>query len=199
MELLDHLLEKGIITDSDISSIKEVFKRDDKTLEQAILERNIEEITLLNEKSELYSVPAQDLEGDDIPFDTLKFIPQESAQHYRMVPLKISDGFLEVGMVEPDNIEAKDALSFITARGNISYKIFVILEKDFNSVLETYRGLSGQVKEALGEYETGLDLDIENISPKKSNTKNNKDNDTEIMEDAPVTKIVATILRYAVE
>ena len=199
MELLDHLLEKGIITDSDISSIKEVVKRDDKTLEQAILERNIEEITLLNEKSELYSVPAQDLEGDDIPFDTLKFIPQESAQHYRMVPLKISDGFLEVGMVEPDNIEAKDALSFITARGNISYKIFVILEKDFNSVLETYRGLSGQVKEALGEYETGLDLDIENISPKKSNTKNNKDNDTEIIEDAPVTKIVATILRYAVE
>jgi len=200
MLLLDHLLEKGIITDSDVSNIKDSIKSGDKTLESAILDRGIDSDSLLSAKSEVYDVPFRNIEGTEIPFDVLKYIPEESAQHYKMVPLNVSDGFLEVGMVDPDSIEAKDALSFITSRGSISYKIFAILEKDFNGVLDTYGGLSGQVKEALGEYETEFDLDEEetsDISAKEA--KNRIENETEIIEDAPVTKIVATILRYAVE
>lgn len=201
MALLDHLIEKGIITESDISSINGALKGGEKTLETAILERGVDSEDLLNAKGELYSVPVQDLEATEIPFDTLKFIPEESAQHYEMVPLRVSEGFLEVGMVDPDNIEAKDALSFITARGSISYKIFAILEKDFNKVLETYNGLSGQVKDALGEYETELDLDESGGGEELDHdeAKSKIENETEIIEDAPVTKIVATILRYAVE
>jgi type II secretory ATPase GspE/PulE/Tfp pilus assembly ATPase PilB-like protein len=47
---------------------------------------------------------------------------------------------------------------------------------------------------ALGELETELtDDDLSSINPVK------QDDETKIIEDAPVTKIVATILRYAVE
>jgi len=200
MILLDHLLEKGIITTADVSSISNAIKGDEKKLEEAILDRGVDEKSLLAAKGELYDVPSITIDESGIPFDILRLIPEESAQHYRMVPLDMKDGFLEVGLVEPDNIEAKDALSFISSKEKVSYKIFVISEKDFDDVLKMYSGLSGQVKEALGEYETELDLDGGDSGDEEDNSVQDKiENETQIIEDAPVTKIVATILRYAVE
>ena len=200
MPLLDYLLEKGIITDSDVASISNAIKNGEKGLEELLIDRGVEKELILSSKSELYDVPSKKIEEGDISYDTLKIIPEESAQHYRMIPIKIADGFLEVGMSKPDDIEAKDALSFITSKENVSYKIFVISEEDLEMVLKSYQGLSGSVKEALGEYETELDLDgTDGEAIDREDKQDEVENETQIIEDAPVTKIVATILRYAVE
>jgi hypothetical protein len=81
-----------------------------------------------------------------VPFEVLKYIPEESATHYQFVPLGVKDNFLEVGIVDPENIEARDALNFITAGEDLQFKLFLISGADFDEVLKVYKGLSYPIR-----------------------------------------------------
>jgi type II secretory ATPase GspE/PulE/Tfp pilus assembly ATPase PilB-like protein len=74
------------------------------------------------------------------------------------------------------------------------YKIFLITEEDFQNTLEKYKGITGEVTKALSELET--ELTPEKIVEEKAHDSKEVQ-ETKIVEDAPVTKIVATILDYA--
>src|ERR1043166_2985094 len=159
----------------------------------------------LRQKGEYFGVPAREVGKDPIPFDILRYIPEESARHYGFVPLAAEGGVLEVGVLDPDNLEARDALTFISAKIGMPYKIFLISQEDFDRLLTQYKGLSGEVGKALGE------LEVELTDEAKGSEKNAKramplsdelitETESEAtMEDAPVTKIVATMLRHAAE
>ena len=149
---------------------------------------------------EYYKIPTRKLENKDISFSLLKYIPEESATHYKFVPIGLKEGVLEMGIVEPDNIEARDALNFIASKLNIPYKIFLILNSDFDNVLKAYKGLSGEVTKALSELEMELSLDLEKPEGMIHEERGTMGKiETKIIEDAPITKIVATILRYATD
>jgi len=202
MSFLDFLIQKKIISDTDVTEINKVIREKNISTEEAIETKGVTEKVILEAKGEFFQVPTRRVPENSIPFDILKYIPEESAGYYKMAPLAVTDGFLEVGMVDPLSIEAKDALTFITVNENLSYKIFVLTEQNFKQILANYTGLSGQVTEALGELDpdlisvNGESLDDGSESGK---TKSRVENETTIIEDAPVTKIVATVLRYAVE
>lgn len=201
MEVLNLLKDKGIIDDAAVSAIQDEVARGAKTLEAALLERGVSAGDILDAQGEYYQVPVRRLsEGDSISYDVLKYIPEESARHYHFVPLRVADGVLEVGTTEPDNLEAVEALNFITGRTNIPYKLFLISETDFEEVLTMYKGLSGEVGQALTELQTTISLDKEpGEEPEKIEEVTPDGQPNTIKEDAPVTKIVATILRYAVD
>ena len=132
----------------------------------------------------------------------LDYIPEESALHYKFVPLGVKDNVLEVGLVDPDNIEARDALNFISSKINLPYKIYLISEEDFENVAAVYKGLSAEVTQAISELETELGhVDKSEKSGQKKDrvVEEGVRSEAKIVEDAPVTKIVATILRYATE
>lgn len=135
------------------------------------------------------------LKDEDASSKVLEFIPQDSAMHYRIVPLGVKDGVLEVGALDPSDLEARDALNFISAKIGMPYKLFEITEEDFANAIDKYQGLSGEVTKVLGELESELASQI----PVEDKSKASKKSDTTIVEDAPVTKIVATILNYASE
>ncbi len=163
----------------------------------------------------LDSAPGVELRslGDaKVPYDVLRAIPQESAEHYEIAPLSIVDDVLEVGLVDPDNIQAMDALNFISRTSGLPYKVFRITKEDFDKVLTMYRGLRGEVEQAITDMATetvtpataknaALDdaenapLDLED--PTLSRTVQAKDK--AIQEDAPAIKIVSTVLRYAID
>src|SRR3990167_7216329 len=101
-------------------------------------------------------IPSRELKDIDASGKVLEYIPQESAEHYQAVPLGVKDGVLEVGAIDPMNLETRDALNFISARIGMPYKLFSITKKDFDAVLEKYKGLSGEVTKALDELESEL-------------------------------------------
>lgn len=194
MALIDFLVEKGILDESRVQEINSDMKKSGISLSEALIKFKIPQSKFLEAKSEYYKVPLRNISDLKIPFDILEYIPEESAQHYKFVPISVNEGVLEVGMVNPNDIEARDALNFISSKEDTPFKIFLISEDDFNGVLEIYKGLSGEVTKALDELDTDL-TDDDILTTKKSET----DPDAKIIEDAPVTKIVATILKYAVE
>lgn len=201
MEVLALLKDKGIIDDAAVAAIQEEVARGVKTAEEGLLERGVSAGDILDAQGEYYQVPVKQLdEGDRVSHEVLNYIPEESARHYRFVPLQVVEGVLEVGTTDPDNLEAVEALNFITSRTNIPYKLFLISNEDFEKVLGMYKGLTGEVGQALTELQTSIKIDADDKDVAEDiASKDSKTGETIIKEDAPVTKIVATILRYAVD
>ena len=142
------------------------------------------------------NIPTRSLKDVEVPGKILEYISQESAEHYRVVPIGIKDGVLEVGTTDPNDLEARDALNFISSRIGMPYKLFLISENDFGVMLEKYKGLSGEVTKALSELESELST---SILQEAKGEKTKEPSEARIVEDAPVTKIVATVLSYASE
>lgn len=200
MSVLDILLEKKKITKEDLRDLRKDMAGG-ASLNQALLARGVKLDDITAALGEFLNLPVRTVAEGSVPFEALDYIPEESASHYRFVPIGLVDGTLEIGIVDPDNMEARDALSFLAAKKNIPYKIYLITNDDLEKVLEMYKGLTGEVSHALSELETELqkeDREKSEREDKPGPSKNAKE-ETLIVEDAPVIKIVATIVRYAVE
>ena len=157
--------------------------------------------------SAISDVPVLSLGDRKIAYDVLRYIPEESAEHYKLVPISIREGVLEVGMVDPDNLGGIDALNFIARSTGTPFKVFKVSEEDFSRVLKMYRGLGGEVERAVSDLQTEqkarittseleatpLDLEDPSIGRDKGTAVQ------DIKEDAPTIKIVSTILRFAID
>jgi type IV pilus assembly protein PilB len=197
MSFLSFLTEKQVIVPEQLPFLKEQIKSSNKTIESILVENGFSAQDLLELKGEYFGVPFKKVDTQSISYDILKLIPEESARYYKFIPLSLKDGVLEVGILNPENIEARDALSFITNKENLTYNLFLISQDAYDELIEMYKGISGEVSQALTELETNLSEEEKEI--KKQLEEAVKETDTHLVEDAPVTKIVATILRYAVE
>lgn len=197
MNILPVLVEKKIIEKNDVSSIKEEAVSLGVTIENILTKRGIDPNIILQIKSEQLNIPTWKLEDKRVPFAVFKYIPEESAIHYNFVPIGVKDNVLEVGIINPDNIEALDALNFISTKIDMPYKVYIISEEDFKSVLKMYKGFSGEVNKAISELEYEF---IEKEQKEKTSKKSKEEDLADIVkEEAPVIKIVANIIRYAVE
>ncbi|MBX9907067.1 GspE/PulE family protein [Patescibacteria group bacterium] len=198
MYILDLLKKKGILSEQAATEILTESEGGGVSIEAGLLARGVDPDVLLQNMGEYYRLPTRRIAPQEkIASDALRYIPEESARHYRFVPLEEKDGVLEVGITDPDNLQATDALNFISSKNNIPYKLVIILQEDFEKVLAGYENLTGEVDEALTDLESELTSDIEDRKKEAAETEVEKE--TVIKEDAPVTRIVATILRYAVD
>lgn len=202
MNLLNALVKQNIVDQEEVAVIEEESRSSGSSVEDVLVKRGIDSNVILRAKGEPLDIPSKEIGDETIPFEILSYIPEESAQHYQFVPMGVKDGVLEVGIINPDNIEAIDALNFISTKINLPFKLFVISQVDFDKIIQMYKGLSGEVGKALTELESEL-TEEQQLKKKEvekvESTIAHGDEATVIKEDAPVTKMVATILRYAVE
>lgn len=201
MRFTDVLVKNGFIGQKKLAEIITQSEETGIALEKALKAAGVSEEDILNAKSEISGLAVRKVLKGQVPFEVLKKIPEEAARHYRFVPLGIKDDFLEVGIVDPTDIEAKRALQFIVSRLNLPIQTFIVSENDFATVLEEYKGLGGEVSRALGDLEmelSGMNSTAAAAAMQKELSKEGSKN-SKIVEDAPVTKIVAVILRHALE
>lgn len=211
MSILDILIKQGILDQKDIASIREKQEKKGQDLDDILIAMGVSQEDVLKAKAEYYGVPIRDIDVSLITSKVLDYIPEESAVYYQFVPIALTDGVLEVGIIDPDNIAARDALNFISSKVGLPFKLFLISEEAFNKVIQLYKGLSGEVTKALTELETEFIVDSTKDKAdekEKEIEKDEKENevndlsastDAHVIENAPVTKIVATILRYATD
>lgn len=213
MNILGLLLDKGMLTPADRAAIDaELAKK--RPLAEALADRGISLADALAVAGETYGLPTRILGDPAVDQDVLQYIPVDSAHHYGFVPLDVENGALNVGIVDPDNIEALDALQFISGRLGMPYKIFLITKPDFDRVIAAYENLTGEVGEALSEIEKAVPQTPASGTARGKEAAQRADDaaisssdeaidlagpSEALRADAPVTKIVSTILRYAIE
>ncbi len=199
MEVLQKLITTGALTQDIATSVEDRVVKEGISYEKALLQLGVSEDAIRTAYAEYFGVdPLVLTEKDSIDQKVLGYIPEESARHYRMIPIKIEDGVLIVGVNDPENLQLHEALNFISTKYNIPFKFVFMLDKDIEKTLEVYESLTGEIGDALGSLDAELEATIDE---NKTNTdgKISQQELSNLKEDAPVTKIVATILRYAVD
>ena len=202
MILLEELVKRGIIEESQVSEITKVASdKYEGNLDKALVDFNVNENTVLEVKGEIFNMPVKNIDPNSVSATTLKIIPSDTAKIYHFISLGITNNVVEIGMTEPENVQAVDVLTFITAKLNKPFKLFLITNTLYNKLLERYDGLGGEVDQALSELDTEISVagtDGSKTDQKSSGNKNITEEE-KITEDAPIIKIVAVIIRHATE
>ncbi|MBU1091704.1 GspE/PulE family protein [Patescibacteria group bacterium] len=189
------LVKNNIISQNLLVQSKKKAEKGGVPLEEELLKSGVSEKEILVAKSRAFNIPIKEIASSTrIPSELLRSIPEESARHYKFVPLQFKDGVVEIGIVYPDDIGAREALQFLSSKLNQPFRIFLISLSDLKAVLRGYQSLGGEAVRVLGEIES---VTNEELASKKEDKKKKTIN--KIIEDAPVTKMVTVILRHAIE
>ncbi|HEY4519392.1 hypothetical protein A2833_02285 [Candidatus Azambacteria bacterium RIFCSPHIGHO2_01_FULL_44_55] len=125
--------------------------------------------------------------------DVLILIPEDSARFYKMAPFDLLGKVLQVGMVDPTDVKAQEALNFLVSQLGLIVKILKISETDWQRAMEQYKGIKQEVSQALEELERGLTKEKLTLGEEVDAGKK----ETEI--DAPIIRVVTTIIKNGVE
>ncbi|MDD5555555.1 MAG: GspE/PulE family protein [Candidatus Pacebacteria bacterium] len=197
MVFIQKLIEKNIIDKKRAKELEDGFKEFEGSEEDFLLMNKVIDEKGLNKiRSEVFKMeffPGS--ETMEIPNDVLALVPEESARFYKIMPLSIKEGVLEVGVVDSEDIKAREAVDFIARKSNLDCKTYLINERIFNVFLKQYRNIKEEVGKALSALETemGGEGDVELFSFDK------KPAQERLTEEAPIIKMVAVILRHAVD
>jgi type IV pilus assembly protein PilB len=195
---LDILVQRGELTEALARQISEKVQNEGVTLESALLEHGLPDVVVRDLFADYYEVPGFILpEGFSITEEVLHFVPEESAIHYKIAPLFVEDGVLVVGASDPESLQVREVLNFVSTKFDLGFRLVFMLESDIKKAQQFYANLKGEVTDVLSTLEGELNAEIA-VGTEAASAEDKKVME-HIEEDAPVTKIVATILRYAVD
>jgi len=193
MNFLQYLVKKKVLSKDVATSIKEQMEKTGKKAEELIVEgRIIPEDKLFQLKSKFTKVPLMLERIEKIPKEALEIIPRESVGFYKMIPLSLKNGILSVGMIFPEDSQAQEALKFLARQQKFKPKIFLISVSDFERYLESY-------EKPEEEMERALDSLKKEAVKKKGENALEPERFKKLVEEAPIIKMVAVILRQAVD
>ncbi len=187
----DILYEKKLINSDQLSALKFEHVNTGKPVTQILKERNyISSEDYARSYGEAFGFAYVDLNGKQFDVKFLDYFPQTVAKKYKFIPFEEVDGMLSVAMADPLDLQA---VEFIERRTGLAVKTYIATEKDILAVIDEQYGRSvGEHVEAALEEVSAETLKIEE-------RLNDVDQAGEVLRDAPVSRIVGTILEYAVK
>jgi type IV pilus assembly protein PilB len=192
--LLEALIKKNVLNRYQAASLSEAIARG-TNLFDALAQAGISGAAIRSAQSAISGVPERIVQKGTVSYDVLRTIPEDAVTTYHMVPLAITGKTLSIGMLDPNNFEARQAVQFLGAQRGLTPELFVISREDYQSILESYRGVqTGSVA-----TESQFDQDATTIDDEPTKHAEPQVVGEPIIEDAPATKTVAVILKNAIE
>jgi type IV pilus assembly protein PilB len=187
--LADVLLSEKLITQEQYDDIK-VKSASNGTSEETVLEslNIVVPEKLAQAEAKLLNIPFITLEGTSFSPQAIGFVPRAVAERFSLMPFAYDAKTkeLSVAMSNPVDLEA---VAFVREKTGLNIKSFAASPKDVEMAInQQYRQeLVGEVGEALKETED--EGKIKTIDTAQI---------AQIIKEAPIAKIVSTILEYAV-
>jgi type IV pilus assembly protein PilB len=206
---LDFLLSQHVITDLQYNRVMaELDHEYHGDMTAALVSLGLSEDSITEIKANFYHLPYLKIEAAKNFSDMARYVSEDAARQYKFVPLSFADGVLSAGVTEPENMEAMNALQFISVKLGVPFKIFLISPSDFTRVLDGYKvAAPNQGDKEVNELNSELELvnkaDVPLNAPSSAKnflkTDGQIQHEDKIVEDAPIIKIVAVIIEHAVE
>lgn len=189
-KVLKFLVKSGSLSqehyDQLLNEAKEVRLSPDALLEAKKL---IPEEEISQAKSSIYNLPGAELYGFSVNRKILQIIPRETAETYQVVSFAKEDKVLKVAILNPGDFKAREAVNFVARQNNLKVEFYTAPASALKNILAQYTGLAVEVEEAVSAAEkrfapTGkkIEMGLEEMS-----------------QAAPIAKLVASILKYAVD
>jgi type IV pilus assembly protein PilB len=187
--VLDVLFTEHQITKEQYDEVKVRSASDGVTPEQYLAANNIvSEIKLTEAKAKVLGVPFISLQNTSFSPDALKFLSEAVVERFQIIPFFYDDSTktLSVAMINPIDF---DAVAFIRQKTGLNIKTFAATPSEVRqAITQQYRTqLVGDVDAAVKESEE--------YRPKSTVDRQQL---AEMIKEAPIARIVSTILEYAV-
>jgi len=182
--------DKHIIDDAFAKS-----KKDNLNIFNTLADKKIvgeEKLTKI--RADFLRIPYIKLKDEVISNEILGEIPEKAALFYKLIPFEKNEETVKVAMINPNNIEALDALKFISIRHKIKTEIYLISKSGFYGAAKQYKKVDDELKNVLKNVDWQI-TDKKSDSEKKRGNKDIK----KLTGEAPVSKIVNIILTHAIE
>ena len=191
---LSALIEEKLLTKEVAARLEKDAATLKKDAESLIYQRNlVNETEVAKVKSQVLGVPYKKIDIKAIDPELFKIIPSETAKTYKVFPISKTDNMLVVGMVNPDNVSAQQALRFIAKQGGFNLGVYLSTPSEADLVLRRYSLVGDEIQQALRTLNIRPDQ-----APLFQRTIRLEESRMVAAEEAPIIKIVASILREAV-
>ncbi|KKR88945.1 MAG: type II secretion system protein E [Candidatus Wolfebacteria bacterium GW2011_GWA2_42_10] len=193
--MLQELVKQNLISEEAAKKLLNEASLVKRGIEDLIYERRlIDEEKLASAKSQILKVPYKKIKVEEIPEDVLKLIPEETVRNYKAVPVSQSGDTLIVGMLNPDDPKAQDALKFIARQIKTNLGVYLISPSAWEAALRRYSPYRSEVEAAVKSLNliSMKDSAVGRIIQLEESGK------TAASEEAPIIKIVASTLKEAV-
>lgn len=189
-QLLESLVSEKIITQIDADEIINQAQTSNIDVEAVLFKKNlINEEQLAEYKAKALSLEYIDLRGKALNKKILNLVPQEVAENYQMIAFEKSDTDLSVGLINPQDFKATEAVKFLAQKSNLKVKNYVISQASFKSAFSQYQLLAEEAKEALA--------DISETAISTVDESKEMENMEMVIKSAPISKMVLVIIRHA--
>jgi type IV pilus assembly protein PilB len=190
LETLEELIiERGLLKAAQVQQLQRRAAEQKKTLEQIIRdEKLIYPEPLAQLKAASLGVPYVDLSAVAIDERAMQGISSQAAITYQFVPFAIKEKKLQVAMASPDDYQAQEAVRFIAMQRGLTPDIYCASP---DAIARTIQQPAGDIRQALKDF--GREFKLAGDIPPESGRLR------DALVKAPVTKIVAVIIRHAIE
>ncbi len=198
MNFLEQLVKNNVINRYQMEDIIEKSHDMNGDMDRALESAGIASDVVREARAQFFGIPERAIDFQNFSFDVLKYIPEDASVNYKLVPLGIKKGVLEVGMLDPGDVAALGALQFISSKIKMPTDRVVISYDDFKKVTEGYHGVGALADDEGGTTNTMADeiLDVPNDEVGENDGINR---DGSITEDAPATKMIGVIVKNAID
>lgn len=187
------MLDNGFIKPDAAAQLRFLEKDGAQNFNQLLLSQKImEEEDLAKAKAAFFNIPYVDLRKIEPKPSVLNLIPKESINFYNLVPFELTGRILKVAVTDPANLSALEALEFLGQKQNLQVQLYVASETSMAIAIGKKNNLTKVVKEALADIQTNEDVENKPVLAEKKA-------EPQIVEDAPIIKIVDVILSNAIE
>ena len=108
----DFLLERGLVSDSQLKMALEKQAEVLKPLGEILIEMKIlEESRLAHALADQLNIPYVDLFTTPLQPNAIDLVPEHLARKYKCIPVRINSGFLDVAMCDPMDLDALEEIS----------------------------------------------------------------------------------------
>jgi type IV pilus assembly protein PilB len=188
------LVSGGLLTQENGQKLLQEASFAKRPVEDLIYERRmVPEPSLLETKSQILKIPYKTVDILSISDEMAKIIPETTVRNFRVIPLELKEDLLVVGMVNPDDPKAQDALKFVARQLKANLGVYLIPMSLWEAVLRKYSPYRSEVEAAVKSISAtsvkkmGSSQQIVQLEAGQSGT-----------EDAPIIRIVASTLKEAV-
>jgi type IV pilus assembly protein PilB len=175
------LITKDELDAAKIESVRSGIDIDETLLNMKVLTKE----DIVKSKAITMGVPYVDLSSVKVDQNILKNLTKELAKKYMAVPFGFSGNMLNVAMTNPNNVQV---IEFIERKSGFRANPYMASEEGIGRIIDQYQDLTAEVSEALKSVE---------IAPTINLTNSTKEDIGDMVQDAPVTRAVNTILEYA--
>ncbi len=199
--LLELLVKNNKIDQATADKLLKDSQTLNQSVEEIIYERNlVSQNEVAKIKSEYYKIPTKYFTKEDIiPNEVLNIIPEEVARTHQMVAFKKEGDTLHVGMLFPDDQQAQDILKFIAKQRKLNIAIYLVTKSDLENIWKNYRSFATRLKEIQDSVEIFKRQSKPSHQLYQQRVVRIDEASGIIAEEAPIIKIVSTVLEEAVE